>query len=79
MLGVDAPVEVRFKRAMVRGRTENATTLKEFIEMEAREKTTDKNKQQLTVCLSIADKVITNPGSFEDLHRKVDKILETLP
>lgn len=78
LLGVDAPAEIRFNRAMARGRIENVSTLQEFIKMEERERTTEKNKQQLTVCLGMADKVIMNSSTIKDLYEKVDNILEIL-
>lgn len=78
LLGVDAPAEMRFKRAIARGRIENVESLQEFIKTEEREKTTEKSKQQLTVCLGMANKVIMNSGSFEDLYKEVDDVLKTL-
>jgi dephospho-CoA kinase len=76
LLGVDAPVELRFQRAMKRGRNECASTLEEFKENEKRENIKNKINQQLNECLRMADKVIINDGTLRELHRKIEDILK---
>ncbi|MFH1591176.1 MAG: AAA family ATPase [archaeon] len=78
LLGVDAPIETRFERAQERGRSENATTLDEFREMEEKENSTDAAAQQLNACFEEADILIENDGSIKDLHTNIDKIIERL-
>jgi len=74
LLAVDAPVEIRFERAKKRGRDESASTLEEFIEQENREKGSGGNNQQLDRCLALADLMIINDGSLEELQQKLEKL-----
>ncbi|MBN1157406.1 AAA family ATPase [Candidatus Woesearchaeota archaeon] len=76
LIGIDAPVELRFKRALERGRIENAKTLSEFKAMEEKENLKNPVNQQLDECLGMADKTLLNDGSIEELHKKMDVILE---
>jgi len=74
LLAVDAPVEIRFERAKKRGRDESASTLEEFIKQENREKGNGGNNQQLDRCLALADLMIINDGSLEELQQKLEKL-----
>ena len=76
LVGVDAPVEVRFERAVERGRAGDAKTQEEFKELEQRENLKNKTGQQLDECLKAADKVIVNDSSLEELHKKIDKLIK---
>lgn len=76
LLGVDAPVELRFQRAMARGRTENASTLEEFKENEKKENIKNKTNQQLNECLKMADKIIINDRTLGELHKKIDALIK---
>ena len=75
LVGVDAPVELRFKRVMERGRAGDAKSLEEFKELEERENLKNKTGQQLDECLKDVDKLIINDGSLEELHDKVDQLI----
>jgi len=75
LLAIDAPVELRYKRAKKRGREESVSTLQEFIEKEAEEKTNRKKGQQLLNCIKMADFVVINDGSLENLHKKLEKLI----
>jgi len=75
LVGVDAPVEERFERAVKRGRAGDAETLEEFKELEQRENLKNKTGQQLDECLKVADKLIVNDGSLEELHKKIDQLI----
>ena len=68
---VDAPVEVRFARETSRGRESQPTSLEDFIELEARENTSDPNAQQLDATYRMADHFIDNDGTLEELEAKV--------
>lgn len=72
LIGVDAPVELRFERAKARGRVGFEKSLQEFIAVEQKENSEDPNKQQLFECLKMADKIVTNDGSILDLRKKLD-------
>ena len=75
LLAIDAPVETRFERAKARGREESASTLQEFIAKEAEEMTDRQTGQQLSNCIQLADFMIQNDGSLEDLYHKLEKFL----
>ncbi len=75
LIGIDAPVEIRFQRAQARMRQENATTLAEFQHMEALEQTTDPNAQNIAACLQLADYLISNDQALDSLLTRVDQIL----
>ncbi|OGS25446.1 MAG: hypothetical protein A2297_06005 [Elusimicrobia bacterium RIFOXYB2_FULL_48_7] len=75
LIGVDAPVKLRFKRALKRNRIGDAKTLKDFIAKEKRENTADPNSQQLFRCLKEADVLVINNGTVKQLQNKIEKIL----
>ncbi len=75
LLALEAPVEVRYARAMQRGRNENAPTLEAFVENERRENLDSPVNQQVNACIRMADRLILNDGTLEDLHRKIDGAL----
>jgi dephospho-CoA kinase len=75
LLAIDAPVALRYERVAKRGRNESAGTLEEFLAKEAEEKSADPDAQQLDACLALADRVVTNDGTLEAFHRKLEEIL----
>ena len=75
LIGVDAPVEIRFQRSKKRKRVGFETDLNEFIKIEQQENSSDPKKQQLFDCLKSADRIIDNSGTVEELKRKTDLIL----
>lgn len=76
LLGIDAPVEARFKRSLKRKRPGDAASLKEFIEKENKENKTDAENQQLKRCIQMADAMVMNDSSIEELHKKIDAAIE---
>lgn len=75
LAAVDAPVELRFRRALKRGRQESAATLEEFAAKERLELAGGRDGQQLRRCLEAADVMIINDGTLAALKRKVDRCL----
>jgi dephospho-CoA kinase len=75
LLGIDAPVNVRFERAVKRGRLGDGATLEEFIRKEERENSEAETGQQLRRTLALADRVIRNDGTLDDLRASIDKAL----
>jgi len=78
LLGVEAPVEVRFERETQRGRESAPTSLDEFKLLEERENTADPNAQQLDRTMDLADHVLVNDGSLELFEERVAALLEHL-
>ncbi|HEY3176214.1 MAG TPA: hypothetical protein VGK94_10720 [Candidatus Polarisedimenticolia bacterium] len=79
LLGVNAPIEVRFARARARNRPGDGMTLGEFQAKEARENSPDPSRQQLALTFALADHTVSNEGTLADLHRRVDEFLTTRP
>jgi dephospho-CoA kinase len=75
LLAIDAPVEVRFQRAVSRGRDESAASIEDFKAKEDQEKTRDRMAQQLETCVRMADFLILNDGTLEDFHKKLEAYL----
>ncbi len=71
LLGVDAPAKLRFSRIQARGRLGDISTAEEFRTMEARENSGDIHRQRLNDTLALADAVVINDASLEDLQAKV--------
>lgn len=78
LVGVTAPLEVRFTRAAARGRPGDGLTLAEFAAREARENSPDPSRQQLAATFAMADSTLANDGGIEDLHREVEDLLRSL-
>ncbi len=76
LIGVDAPVERRFKRGLDRKRPGDAQTLDDFIEKEKKENKNDSQNQQLKKCLQLADIVIINDSTLEEFHKKIDEAIK---
>jgi len=75
LVAVDAPVELRYERALRRGRAESAATLEEFVAKEKLELAGGTSGQQLRRCLDLADVTIVNDGSLRALHRQIKERL----
>ena len=78
LLGIDAPIEIRFQRACKRGRVGEGVTLEEFARKEDLENSKDPKAQQLKRCLKMADKLILNDGSIEVLQKRVMEVLNEI-
>ncbi|MEK7154454.1 MAG: AAA family ATPase [Patescibacteria group bacterium] len=78
MISVDAPLEMRYARTQDRNqnRPEDNDSLEKFKENEEKEKTGTGSGQQLNLVAKMADDIIINDGSFEDLHKKIEEILK---
>jgi dephospho-CoA kinase len=70
LLGIDAPLEMRFERSLRRGRLGDGATLREFADHEARENSRRQSGQQLLATLALADEVIDNDGTIAELRER---------
>ena len=75
LVGVDAPLELRYQRARARGRPEDPRSLEEFVAQERAELKGAAHQQQLDACFAMSDRVLTNDGTLEELYRKVEELL----
>lgn len=72
MVFVDAPAEVRFDRSRKRARPGDPGTFEQFQADEAAQMNSDDSSaQRLSACRDLADQVIVNDGTLEELHEKV--------
>ena len=76
LIGVDAPVEIRFERIVSRKRPGDPETLKEFMEKEKMENIPSPANQQLETCLKMADMIIINGSTIEEFHKKISNVIE---
>lgn len=72
LLGVDAPLELRFDRSRRRARLGDGDSLEEFRRREEKENTDDPAAQQLRLTLALADARLSNEAGLGDLFRQVD-------
>ena len=77
LLGVDAPAEVRFARITSRGRQGDIRTAAEFAAYEEKENSADSRRQRIGATLELADAIVVNDGSLNDLHNRVQSALES--
>jgi dephospho-CoA kinase len=75
LLGIWAPVEVRFSRALTRARAGDPATLEEFEARERQENSSDPNAQQLDETFDMADSVLTNDGDLEMFHGALERFI----
>lgn len=79
ILGVNASQEKRYEYILARGREGDPKTWQEFKAMDDREITRQReSSQQVDRCLKMADKVIQNEGTLEDLRERIKEVLGDL-
>jgi dephospho-CoA kinase len=78
LVGVDAPVELRFARSRARARPGDPESFAEFIAREREENSVNPAGQQLRATFVLADRVIDNNGDLDVLHLKVNDLLNSL-
>lgn len=74
LIGVDALEETRFARMLARDRPGDPKTLEEF--RETNENLAISHGQQVQECMKMADCIVVNNASVEQLHKKMDKLLK---
>lgn len=76
LLNIDANPQVRFERIRERKRESDPQTIEEFIEKEeAERRNLPEHMQSIEACQELADQTITNDGSLQELHDKVQKVV----
>ncbi len=76
LLAVNADPKVRYDRIVARGSVTDQITFEKFQADETREMTsTDPHKQNLSRCIALADHLLNNDGTKEELYAQVDTIL----
>ena len=76
VIAVIASQRVRFKRMRGRGRVGDPIGFREFKRLDNIENRGVTKGQEINDCIKIADYVIDNSGTLDELMKKVDEILE---
>lgn len=79
LLAIDAPLEIRWKRALKRKRISDKTTLDQFRAQELFENRALPEGQHLKETIALADHQIQNEGTKEALFKKIDSFLKLSP
>ncbi len=79
LLAIDADPKIRYERISERLSSTDDISFEKFLSDEEREMTSnDPNKQNLRKCIEMADFVIDNNGTIEELNLKLEEILKNL-
>ncbi|MEK6891779.1 MAG: AAA family ATPase [Nanoarchaeota archaeon] len=78
LVGIDASLELRFKRLLERNRLGDAKTLEDFKKQEERENLKSDTNQQLDATFALSQEIIGNDGTLEQLHAKIDGLLNRI-
>jgi len=79
LFSVDADREIRYERIVLRGSETDRISFETFAANEERELTaTDPNKQNLSACMRLADYHFNNNGTFDELYRQIDGVIEKI-
>lgn len=78
LIGIEAPLKVRYERALGRNREGDNISFEDFQKHEEAERNAHPESHELDNVLAEADISIENDGSQEDLYTKIENILLTL-
>jgi dephospho-CoA kinase len=79
LFSVDTERKIRYERILLRGSETDMVSFETFAENEDREMTSnDPNKQNLSTCMKLADCHFTNNGTFDELYKQIDTVIDTL-
>ncbi|MGH9535519.1 MAG: deaminase [Terriglobales bacterium] len=74
LLHVDAPLEVRYRRAVERGDPRTPKSFEEFVALEHRERGgADAEGQNLDACAALADATVSNDGAVEPFLARAEQ------
>lgn len=72
--GIDAPLDIRYERITKRNNSSDMVNFEKFKKQEEKETSSKlKTEQNITECMKMADVILKNTGSIEDLKRIIDK------
>ena len=75
LLAVDAPLQTRYERAKKRNRPGDDIPFETFKALEERERASSTGAQEVDKVISMADVVIDNSGSIEDMRSQLAALL----
>lgn len=79
LFAVDAEPQMRYNRILKRSSETDNVSFEKFKENEAQESLNkEAHKQNLPACISQANFIFDNNGSFEDLYKQIDNVIEKI-
>ncbi len=76
LLAVDADPKIRYERIFLRGSETDQIDFETFLQNEAREMhSADPNHQNLHKCIGMADVVLLNNGTIEELYARLEEVV----
>lgn len=76
LIKLDAPKQIRLERLLKRARPGDVTSMEELDIIEAKQADGKGGGINMNRCFEMADREIENAGSFEDLYKKIDQLIE---
>ncbi|MEA3272890.1 MAG: AAA family ATPase [Patescibacteria group bacterium] len=77
LIAIDAPIELRYQRAINRGGDKDQISFEKFKMLEEKEMASPKeNEMQMRPIIKSANYIINNESTVDELYKKVDGILE---
>ena len=78
LIRVDAPLQARFERTVARRRENDPVTFEAFVALDNREAVGDATSQNLVEVEKLADEILVNDTSLEELRPKIDTLVGRL-
>lgn len=78
LLKIDAPIDLRYQRIQKRGKIDDQVSLDKFKEQESFERQGNFFQQQLDRVAAMADQIVDNDGTLDELYKRVDEILKEI-
>lgn len=79
LFAVDAEQKIRYERITERKSETDSVSFETFVANEEREMNSDDpNKQNLAACINEANYLFMNDGTIEELHKKVEEVLNKI-
>lgn len=79
LVSVDADRKIRYERILERNGEADCVSFEKFVEQEEKELSNDDYaKQNISMCMKLADFKLDNNGTKKELFEKVDEVLENV-
>ena len=78
LIAIDAPQKLRFERMQKRKRKGDPAAFEDFKKIDDAENKGISKGQEINACIAEADFKISNTGTIDELHKKLEKILAKL-
>ena len=79
LIAVDAPIKIRYERIKSRQREDDFIDFEKFQHQEKMEMAGGEGKQNIGQIIQMADHIIINDGTLEELNEKINEFINTVP